>query len=327
MRPGFFEGVGALRGIAALLVVVQHAGYFATAATGTPYTDLMKIDFGLIGVSMFFVISGFVIGLNRDLPTREFALRRALRIYPPFWAAYALSALLVFSLGQEIGIAWHAVLLLPSRGYPSIPIPIWTLVFEVFFYALAAGVFALRLSDRALSALALVWIIVVQTMAPYMAGSIATLPGGFILISPNNVFFAVGLICALHRDAFARVGSNGALAVAALAGLVLTVMPALPHVGALCVLAVGLAAIMLAATCIERWPVLLVRLGDASYGLFLLHYAAMVAALSWLATYQLSAWALAGTLIAVGLAFGVPFGLAEYALHRTLLRAFKRVST
>ena len=122
----YYPGIGALRGIAAVLVVVQHGGMFATQAAGVPFTSLLKIDFGALGVLTFFIISGFVIGLNRHLPTGEFLLRRGLRIYPAFWAAYALSAAIVWLVGMKTGFSWTALFLWPQTGYPTIHITFWT---------------------------------------------------------------------------------------------------------------------------------------------------------------------------------------------------------
>ena len=274
----YYPGIGALRGIAAVLVVVQHGGMFATQAAGVPFTNLLKIDFGALGVLTFFIISGFVIGLNRHLPTGEFLLRRALRIYPAFWAAYALSAAIVLLANKETGFSLAALLLWPQTGYPAIYIMFWTLVFEVFFYALAAAVFACRMSDRTLTALALCWILVIQTMYPYMTGMRPLLPGAMIPFAQYNLFFAVGLICALNFSELSRVGIEYLLGFAVAITAVLPLLPPTPHATTLLALALGLSAILLVVTKIERWPRIMLTLGNASYGLFLLHYAPMVVA-------------------------------------------------
>lgn len=316
----FYPGIHALRGIAAVLVVVQHGGMFATQAAGVPFTNLLKIDFGALGVLTFFIISGFVIGLNRHLPTGEFLLRRALRIYPAFWAAYALSAAIVLLAGKQTGFSWAALLLWPQGGYPTIHITFWTLVFEVFFYALAAAVFACRMSDRTLTALALCWILVIQTMYPYMTGMRPILPGALIPFAQYNLFFAVGLICALNFGRLSRIGIEYLLGFAVAMTALLPLLPPTPHATTLLVLALGLAAILLVVTKIERWPRLTLSLGNASYGLFLLHYAPMVVAAVWLADSGTSAGALWPLMVLIGLAVGVPFGLAEFAFHRAALR-------
>ena len=163
-----FPGIQALRGLAASSVVIFHAGHFAAVAAGKPSDDIVKIALGALGVMMFFIISGFVITLNRHLPPAEFVSRRALRIYPAFWSAYALSAAIVAVAGLSTNFSWRALFLLPTRDTLEIHLPIWTLIFEVFFYAAATALFALRLSDRALTAIALCWVIVVQNMYPYV---------------------------------------------------------------------------------------------------------------------------------------------------------------
>ena len=322
MGPGgaYYPGVNALRGLAALLVVVQHAGSFAAQATGTPQGDVLKLDFGMLGVLMFFTISGFVIGLNRHLPTAEFLVRRALRIYPPFWAAYALSALIVWSIGLQTTWSWVAALLLPSRATPAIYLPLWTLTSEVFFYALAALVFSLRLSDRALTALALCWIIVIANMNPYMTGMLPILPGALIPFAPYNIFFAVGLICALNFGFLSRYSINQFLAVTVAATVLMTLMPPAPYIVTTLVMAVAQSSLLMAVTKVDRWARAATYLGNASYGLFLLHFSAMAVAASVLKGSGFSVGEMWAILFVIGLAVGMPYGLFEFAFHRAALR-------
>lgn len=321
----YYPGINALRGIAALLVVVEHGGLFATKAVGLPHTALLKIDFGALGVLTFFLISGFVIGLNRHLPTREFLLRRGLRIYPAFWAAYALSAAIVLLVDIRTPFSWSAALLWPQTGYPAIQVVFWTLVFEVFFYALAAAVFALRLSDRTLTILALSWILVIQTMYPYMTGMRTLLPGALIPVAQYNMFFALGLICALNVGRLSAIRTEYLLAFAVAMTALLPLLPPTPHVTSLLVLALGLGAILLVFTTLDRWPRFALTLGNASYGLFLLHYAPMVVAAVWLGGQGYSAGALWPLMVLIGVAVGLPFGLAEFAFHRAALREVLRL--
>ena len=316
-----FPGIHALRGVAASFVVIFHAGHFAAVAAGKLADDIVKISLGSLGVMMFFIISGFVITLNRHLPSAEFVSRRALRIYPAFWSAYALSAAIVAVAGLTTDFSWRALFLLPMRDTLQIHLPIWTLIFEVFFYAAATVLFALRLSDRALTVIALCWIIVVQNMHPYVTGgTLAVLPGPFIPIAPYNVFFALGMLCSIHFERLSRVPVEALLITAAVATAALPLLPAQPHPTTLLVLGVGLSCIMIASTRITRWPRTLLRLGDASYGLFLLHYAPMSAASVLLAGTGYAAPALFGLMLLIGFGVGVPFGLAEYAFHRAILK-------
>lgn len=317
----YVPGIHALRGVAASFVVIFHAGHFAAVAAGKPSDEIVKIGIGSLGVMMFFIISGFVITLNRHLPTAEFVSRRALRIYPAFWAAYALSAAIAAAAGLASYFSWRALFLLPIRDTLAIHLPIWTLIFEVFFYAAAAALFALRLSDRALTAIALGWIVVVQNMYPYVSGgTLALLPGPFIPIAPYNVFFALGMICSIHFERLSKIPVEALLVVAIAATAAVPLLPAQPHPTTLLVLGVALSAVMLASARIAHWPRALLRLGDASYGLFLLHYAPMIAASVLLTGTGYTAPALFGLMLVIGFGVGVPFGIAEFASHRAILK-------
>ena len=85
---GFRPDVQALRGLAVLLVVLYHSRFLARG--------------GFIGVDVFFVISGFVIGRqlfgeftrNDRLSFTSFYVRRARRILPPLAAMLAIVVLL-----------------------------------------------------------------------------------------------------------------------------------------------------------------------------------------------------------------------------------------
>ena len=171
----------------------------------------------------------------------------------------------------------------------------------MFFYALAAAVFALRMSDRTLTALALCWMLVIQTMYPYMTGMRPILPGALIPFAQYNLFFAAGLICALNFGRLSRIGIEVLLGFAVVMTALLPLLPPTPHATTLLVLALGLSAILLAVTKIERWPRMMLTLGNASYGLFLLHYAPMVVAAVWLANSGYSAGALWPLMALIGL--------------------------
>ncbi len=85
-------GLDLLRALALLLVIVYHAGIFGFALPG----DLHR--FGLVGVDLFFVLSGYLIGApllatlarGRSLDYRRFYLRRALRILPAYLVVVAI---------------------------------------------------------------------------------------------------------------------------------------------------------------------------------------------------------------------------------------------
>jgi exopolysaccharide production protein ExoZ len=152
---GKLENVQALRGVAVLLVLFFHLhgleDFYVEGVHLLP--DLCSI--GRCGVDLFFVISGVVMVVStqgrfgRWEETRNFFLRRALRIYPLYWI-YSIASLSVYLLPSgQVGGSWGQVDLLASFAlWPQEVAPLlgvgWTLWHELYFY----GIFALLLLDR-----------------------------------------------------------------------------------------------------------------------------------------------------------------------------------
>lgn len=78
-----------LRGLAALAVVLAH----------TQYRFFGGISSQFQAVSIFFVISGFIVAFITENGTAGFLLRRAVRILPVYWCVTVV-ALVWYSLGQ-----------------------------------------------------------------------------------------------------------------------------------------------------------------------------------------------------------------------------------
>src|SRR5437867_4319957 len=83
--------VEALRGLAALYVVIFHLTQIPTPHLETPFWLTKIIGFGGSGVSLFFVVSAFTLTLSMRLheqeayATRRFYVRRVFRIVPLFY--------------------------------------------------------------------------------------------------------------------------------------------------------------------------------------------------------------------------------------------------
>ncbi|MGH9158489.1 MAG: XrtA system polysaccharide deacetylase [Vicinamibacteraceae bacterium] len=158
-----FTYIDALRGLGAFGVMMFHftshrlfespdGNWLGVIRTLTAYGDL--------GVPVFFVISGFVIAhsVGRTKVTAgyfgNFALRRSIRLDPPFWLAIAFATALALVSRQLMAgsadevptvprIAAHILYIYPLLGYKAIEPVFWTLVHEVQFYALYIVMFGL----------------------------------------------------------------------------------------------------------------------------------------------------------------------------------------
>jgi peptidoglycan/LPS O-acetylase OafA/YrhL len=146
-----FSHIDALRGIAALLVIWLHVSEVfvhispETSAQGSALYDVARaVDFGRIGVVVFFAISGFVIcrSLNGNIieGSKKFLIRRLLRLYPAFWVSIVLGLLSIWWLfdkpfGWAI-IAANMTMLPELFGEQPIIGLYWTLETELVFYVL-----------------------------------------------------------------------------------------------------------------------------------------------------------------------------------------------
>ena len=131
-----------MRGVAVFLVLLAHSAVEFTRVRSFQWID----DYGSLGVQLFFVLSGFLITgilLNtKETPHffRNFYARRALRIYPLY---YALLGFVMFSgTVHQHGVRWWPYILYISNiiyGHtvePSPLAPVWSLAVEEQFYLL-----------------------------------------------------------------------------------------------------------------------------------------------------------------------------------------------
>lgn len=149
-----FTTVHALRGVAALWVVLFHSYNFGalTELHLDPGNELVRytFEYGRGGVAMFFVISGFVIAhsLRTAAPDWRFAgrfmLRRSIRLDPPYWLSIVVVLALGFIAASREGrpyaapqfstIIAHLFYLQELLRKPEIQVVYWTLTYEIQFY-------------------------------------------------------------------------------------------------------------------------------------------------------------------------------------------------
>ena len=105
------RSVQAMRGLAAVMVLLLHATEVATERFGSRHQNWWA---GAAGVDIFFVISGYVMSLSSGRLTRrkggatEFLKRRLERIVPIYWIATTLKvALLLMAPASGFAGAWR----------------------------------------------------------------------------------------------------------------------------------------------------------------------------------------------------------------------------
>ena len=139
------DSLQVFRGVAALLVVLHHAGTFSVGHFGAPFLG-NALDWGASGVDFFFVLSGFIIyfihrpDLGRPERLRGFALKRLVRVYPIYWVAcgvviplYFLSPGMGPGYARDPGAIVTSLLLIPQAHFPVLG-QAWTLTYEMLFY-------------------------------------------------------------------------------------------------------------------------------------------------------------------------------------------------
>ena len=270
-----FQNIQALRFFAALGVVVFHAAIYVRNDRGGHLVLFFDryLDYG---VFLFFAISGFVIIKPAvDQSARAFLLARFLRIFPPFWVLAVVASigkLAIFGVQRFDPDLIKALTLMP---FGTIPYPVgveWSLVYEVFFY-LAIAFLAAVGGERRMTSLLLGWGILICSVNTIMPAVTEPLPTPLqIVVSAYDLPFICG---ALARIAYSRgfrlgvpVSVGGAVALLICAELFSAMMPRLLIQG------LAFTVVVLAFASSQRQltrRALLVRGGDWSYGIYLMH--------------------------------------------------------
>lgn len=134
------DHVHGLRGIAALMVVFQHAFELARLGGSSLFElPLTHVNLGRFGVVLFFLISGLVVpfSFRGERPLRSFVISRFFRLYPAYWASIAVFLAIAIWQGSPISgdqIAANLTMLQALMGQESLGNVYWTLLYEMFFY-------------------------------------------------------------------------------------------------------------------------------------------------------------------------------------------------
>jgi exopolysaccharide production protein ExoZ len=213
---GTFFSLQALRAIAAWMVVMDHALLELTGGAPENWVTRVAWTLGSSGVSVFFVISGFIMvhiswaNFGTPKAATDFMRRRIIRIVPLYWAATVL-ALAFHQVSATHGgtDGWHELVyslaFVPYAGSDQSWQPVlpqgWTLNFEMMFYLLFACVlfFSRRAGLTAIIGFLVVFVFFGQQVPN---GSVA------YLASPIVLWFALGIGLAILWRSFGMSEPN-----------------------------------------------------------------------------------------------------------------------
>jgi peptidoglycan/LPS O-acetylase OafA/YrhL len=185
-----------LRFLAAASVVIYHYTYQPVlngVVNDNAFWPLpVASRFGYLGVTLFFMISGFVIlWSSQARSSGEFVISRIARLFPSFWICVLVTALVVAAARGPEPLSFRTVALnltmIPGRfGVPFVDGVYWTLFVELKFYILIFLVLLTGTMEH-IEMLLVLWLAVTAVstfgMAPKWLASLALHPFGPYFIS------------------------------------------------------------------------------------------------------------------------------------------------
>lgn len=282
------EPLQVLRAIAAILIMAKHALYEVDQISPIDF-NYGNYRFYTVGIDIFFVLSGFIMiyiswGQSGWAASKDFMLRRALRIIPTYWFYTFLLAAVALLMPQVLGKAefipidfLKSLFFIPYINSAGDMQPLlangWSLNYEMYFYFIFALclILPVRFSFWAMAAY---FIVTSQTnffglegvalgfygndiVLEFLAGAFIgwlfvkniRLPSWFFYV--GLAFMAGAIIALFYTDALLEMGITYSKPLVGFLSVALLVLPKkAEHI---------------------RMPKWAVAIGDSSYTLYLAH--------------------------------------------------------
>jgi peptidoglycan/LPS O-acetylase OafA/YrhL len=192
-----------LRLFAALMVLVYHYSYVGHVYAGISPYSFPEIDFltqhGWAGVSLFFMISGFVIAYSAERASAyDFMVSRVARLYPAFLFCMSLTAIVVLAAPQHFvefqvnPARWLANLTMVSLVFkqPFVDGAYWSIVTEITFYFWMTILIALGVYQKHLLRVLAAWMLVSVANEFYFASQILNK----VMATQYSCYFVLGIL-------------------------------------------------------------------------------------------------------------------------------------
>jgi peptidoglycan/LPS O-acetylase OafA/YrhL len=295
-----FLFLDALRGIAALFIVLHHAPKYLGRIL-PHYSTFLAVD-------LFFVLSGFVIAFSyenrllRGLSFRSFVAARLVRLYPVYLLGTVVGFVLLLYIHRGAAysinswIPWHSVLFgvllvpdffLSSKTLDIFPIdvPAWSLFGEILANILYGALVCRRLASNrilALFSLSSLFVLVLWIFRVSGTLDLGSRRESFLcgLARVGYSFFIGVLVYRIYRNNARRPQFRGVLSwviagvICTLVILALTTGLTQPAAAQLAVVAMLFPTLIYFGACVhlsQRWDNISSFLGEMSYPLYLLH--------------------------------------------------------
>lgn len=323
------QALDALRGIAALAVVLFHYLPYYHELYGHSFTPWAWLEFGRYGVHLFFILSGFVIfmTLERTRSAGWFAMARSMRLLPGLWAGIVITWLFVAALGPDdravgLGSALiNTTLLHEYLGFPHVDGAYWSLVIEATFYVWIGLMFYTLRQWSRIQPLLWVWVAVSYVGVLWwkeIPAAMEFLVKDLLFVRYAPLFVTGMLLYRWHRYRHLSLADGLLLALAIGHCLVAYKAPFSYFV-------LGCHGVFVLAVngYLDRLAVRpLLWLGSLSYALYLVHQNVGYGVIGWSYELALPGWA------GVGLALLTAFSLAaviHYGIEKPALRWFRNM--
>lgn len=195
---GRIAELDALRGIAAVCVMLYHFTHFLPILFPQAGSLGWTFSWGCYGVQAFFAVSGFVILMTLDSTKSagDFIVSRFSRLFPAYWAAIAVTLFIIGWFGPAklhvdgTTILANLTMLQTYFGALGVDGAYWSLAVELAFYVIMLGIWRLRMLDR-IEVIVSLWI-AVRWLGLLLPGWAEGL--NLFLIADHIPYFVVGLL-------------------------------------------------------------------------------------------------------------------------------------
>jgi peptidoglycan/LPS O-acetylase OafA/YrhL len=224
-RDRLYE-IDLLRITAALGVVIYHYTFsgYARHLTSIAYPTLsIGTRYGYLGVDLFFTISGFVVLLSAwGRRPHEFVISRIVRLYPAYWVAVTITAIVSLTLSQRLFIVTplqyvaNMTMLNAVAHIANVDVVYWTLYAEIRFYLLVFVLACVGITRSRVVTVLWAWLAATAVVESHvLPAGVATTLDIIVQAQWSHYFIAGMALCLIYRAGYSwQLGAILAIAYA-----------------------------------------------------------------------------------------------------------------